>query len=83
MKQHELKEISLSEIQLRLEDLEEEMNNLRYQKALGQLNNPLRIRIVRREIAQLKTIIHECELGLRVLAGEKEKEKEKEEEHGK
>lgn len=73
MKQHELKELTLNEIQLRLEDLEEEMNNLRYQKALGQLNNPLRIRVVRREIAQMKTIIHESELGLRKLAGEKEK----------
>ncbi len=73
MKHHELKELSLNEIQFRLEDLEEEMSNLRYQKALGQLNNPLRIRIVRREIAQIKTVIHESELGLRKFAGEKEK----------
>ncbi len=73
MKQHELKELSLNEIQFRLEDLEEEMSNLRYQKALGQLNNPLRIRIVRREIAQIKTVIHESELGLRKFVGEKEK----------
>ena len=76
MKQHELKELSLNEIQFRLEDLEEEMINLRYQKALGQLNNPLRIRTVRREIAQMKTVIHESELGLRKLTGEKEKAQE-------
>jgi len=76
MKQHELKELSLNDIQFQLEDLEEEMSNLRYQKALGQLNNPLRIRIVRREIAQMKTVIHESESGLRKLTGEKEKVQE-------
>ncbi len=70
MKPHELKELGLDEVKLRLEDLEEELSNLRFQKALGQLNNPLRIRIVRREIAQLKTVIHEHELGLRKMAGE-------------
>ena len=74
MKPHEIKEVTLDEINLRLEDLEEEMSNLRFQKALGQLNNPLRIRYVRREIAQLKTVIHEHELGLRKMAGEAKEE---------
>lgn len=71
MKTHEMKELTLDEVKLRLEDLIEEMGNLRIQKALGQLNNPLRIRIVRKEIAQMKTVLRENELGLRVLAGEK------------
>lgn len=70
MKMHEIRELTLEELKLKLEDANEEMANLRIQKALGQLNNPLRIRIVRREIARLKTVLHEYELGIRVRAGE-------------
>ena len=76
MKAYQLKELALDEVKLNLEDLEEEMSNLRFQKALGQLNNPLRIRIVRREIAQLKTVINEYDLGLRKMTGEKKAEAE-------
>lgn len=70
MKMHEIRELTLEELKLKLEDANEELANLRIQKALGQLNNPLRIRIVRREIARLKTVLHEYELGIRVRAGE-------------
>ena len=70
MKMHEIKELTLDELLLRLEDAKEELANLRFQKALGQLNNPLRIRIVRRETARLKTVLHEYDLGLRQRSGE-------------
>ncbi len=70
MKMYEIREMTLDELKLRLEDAKEELANLRFQKALGQLNNPLRIRMVRREIARLKTIIHEYELGIRKSAAE-------------
>ena len=72
MKMHEIKELTLDELKLKLEDSKEEYANLRFQKALGQLNNPLRIRIVRREISRLKTVYHEYETGLRKRSGETE-----------
>ncbi|MBC8174635.1 MAG: 50S ribosomal protein L29 [Candidatus Marinimicrobia bacterium] len=65
MKKEELKEITVAELQTRLEDDLEELENLRFQKALQQLENPLRIRFLRREIAQVKTLLKEYELGIR------------------
>jgi large subunit ribosomal protein L29 len=53
------------EIRQRLEDSLEELQNLRFQHATHQLDNPLRIRTVRRDIARLKTVLHEIELGIR------------------
>ena len=70
MKMHEIKEMTLDELKLKLEDSREELANLRFQKALGQLNNPLRIRIVRREVAQLNSVLHEYDLGIRQRSGE-------------
>ena len=70
MKMFEIREMTLEELQAALEDAKEELANLRVQKALGQLNNPLRIRMVRREIARLKTVIHEYELGIRKRPGD-------------
>ncbi|HDL17676.1 MAG TPA: 50S ribosomal protein L29 [Bacteroidetes bacterium] len=75
MKMHEINELSLDELKLQLEDTKEELANLRYQKALGQLNNPLRLRIVRREIARLNTVFHEYEIGIRKRPGEVQEEK--------
>ena len=74
MKMHEAKELTIDELKLKLEDSREELSNLRFQKALGQLNNPLRIRTVRREIAQLKTVLHEYGLGVRKRASEVQEE---------
>ncbi len=61
----ELKELTQDEVIVKLRDDEEALMNLRFQHALQQLENPGQIRFVKREIAQLKTIIHEYELGLR------------------
>ncbi len=72
MKMHKIRELTLDELKLQLEDSKEEYSNLRFQKALGQLNNPLRIRIVRREISRLKTVCYEYETGLRQRPGETE-----------
>jgi large subunit ribosomal protein L29 len=41
------------------------LQNLRFQKALQQIENPLQIRVFKREIAQVKTILRELELGIR------------------
>ncbi|MBN2029837.1 50S ribosomal protein L29 [bacterium] len=65
MKMEEIKQLSLEELRIRLQDVKEEWDNLRFQLALRQLDNPLKIRSVRRDIARLKTLIREYELGLR------------------
>ncbi len=65
MEKQKLKEMSKSELEIKLKDDEEAMMNLRFQKSMGQLEQPLEIRFVRREIAQIKTLLREFELGLR------------------
>ncbi|NOY59756.1 MAG: 50S ribosomal protein L29 [Calditrichaeota bacterium] len=65
MKMDDIKQLSLDELEVRLEDAEEEFENLRIQHSTHQLDNPLRIRMVRRDIARLKTVIHEYESGVR------------------
>ncbi len=79
MKAQELAELNKSEIELRLADATEELYNLRFQHAMHQLDNPLRLRELRREIARLKTILHEYELGIRKDRGDEPEKKAKEE----
>ncbi|CCJ33303.1 MULTISPECIES: 50S ribosomal protein L29 [Caloramator] len=65
MKANELKamrEATAEEIQKRIIELKAELFNLRFQHATGQLENPMRIREVKKSIAQLKTIMREKEL---------------------
>ncbi|CDF58880.1 50S ribosomal protein L29 [Thermobrachium celere] len=65
MKANELKELrasNLQELNKKVMDLKAELFNLRFQLATGQLENPMRIREVKKSIAQLKTIIREKEL---------------------
>lgn len=50
------------ELQDKLKDSKEELFNLRFQMATGQLDNPLRLREVRRDIARVKTVLREREL---------------------
>ncbi|MBE6071646.1 MAG: 50S ribosomal protein L29 [Clostridium butyricum] len=65
MKARELKELRSSNPQdlvVKLGDLKAELFNLRFQLATGQLENPMRIREVKKSIAQIKTILREEEL---------------------
>lgn len=65
MKARELQELRTSspqELKVKLTDLKSELFNLRFQLATGQLENPMRIREVKKSIAQIKTIIREEEL---------------------
>ena len=65
MKARELKELKSSnpqELVVKLGDLKAELFNLRFQLATGQLENPMRIREVKKSIAQIKTILREEEL---------------------
>ncbi len=72
MRMQEINELPKSEIELRLMDAIEELYNLRFQHAMHQLDNPLRLREVRKDIARLKTVLHEYELGIRKEKKEKE-----------
>ena len=53
------------ELETKLNDSMDALQNLRFQKALQQIENPLKIRVFRREIAQVKTVLKELELGIR------------------
>ena len=67
MKARELKEIKgadSQELNIKLSDLKAELFNLRFQLATGQLENPMRIREVKKSIAQIKTILREKELNI-------------------
>ena len=55
----ELRELSASELQLKLKDLKEELFNLRFQLAINQLDNPMRITAVKRDIARVSTVMRE------------------------
>ena len=65
MKARELKELKSSnpqDLTVKLGDLKAELFNLRFQLATGQLENPMRIKEVKKSIAQIKTILREEEL---------------------
>ena len=55
----EIRELSNEELQTRLGDLKQESLNLRLQQVTGQLENSARIRQVRREVAQVMTVLNE------------------------
>ena len=57
-----LRDMSEAELTKRLQDLKEELFNLRFQHAINQLENPMRLKAVKKEIAIIKTIIRENEL---------------------
>ncbi len=64
MKAQELREMTIEELKGQLEDLLDELANLRIQSSTHQLANPSRIRMVKRDIARIKTILREYELGI-------------------
>ncbi|KXG75715.1 50S ribosomal protein L29 [Fervidicola ferrireducens] len=61
MKAKQIRELSDQELIQKLKDLKSELFNLRFQSATGQLDNPKRIREVRKTIARIKTILTERE----------------------
>ncbi len=62
MKANEIREMNLEEMQRKVNDLKEELFNLRFQHEIGQLENPNKMKQTKRDIAQVKTIIREVEL---------------------
>ena len=62
MNAKEIRELSIAELNEKLGKLKEELFNLRFQLAINQLENPMRITAVKKDIARVKTIIRETEI---------------------
>ena len=71
-KPHKLRDLSLDELRKKTDELNEELFNLRLRNSVKQLDNPLKIREVRRDLARIHTILHEHEKGIRRLTGSEE-----------
>ena len=59
MKASEIRNLSVQELNEKLSDLKSELFNLRFQHAINQLDNPMRISAVKKDIARVKTILNE------------------------
>jgi len=73
MKPEQIREKSNEELGQLLRDLQEELYNLRFQLVSRQLDNPLRIRTIRRDIAKVRTIIRERQMVKNTPTGQKVK----------
>jgi len=62
MKISEIKEQNKEELETKLADIKKTLFNLKFQKATGQLDSPVKIRNLRKDIARIKTLIKEKEL---------------------
>lgn len=62
MKANKIRDLSVVELEQKLTELKGELFNLRFQMATGQLENPMRVRDVKKSIARVKTILREREL---------------------
>jgi large subunit ribosomal protein L29 len=68
LKAQQIREMTLAEINAKLIELQDELFSLRFRNAMKQLDDPLRIRIIKREVARLKTVLREQKLGIRKIA---------------
>lgn len=62
MKANEIRKLSASELDAKLLELKDELFKLRFQQAINQLDNPMRIKAVKKDIARVKTVIRDIEL---------------------
>ncbi len=62
MKANEIRKLSASELDAKLLELKDELFKLRFQQAINQLDNPMRISAVKKDIARVKTVIRDIEL---------------------
>lgn len=63
MKATEIRALSKDELTTKLAELKSELFNLRFQHAINQLDNPMRMKAVKRDIARIKTTLREIEIG--------------------
>ncbi len=61
MKATEIRELNMVELEDKLKELKDELFNLRFQLAVNQLDNPTRIKAVKKDIARVKTVMRELE----------------------
>jgi large subunit ribosomal protein L29 len=66
---HELDSLSPADLEQKLREAKEELFNLRFQAATGQLESHGRLRTVKRDIARIYTVVRERELGIREVPG--------------
>lgn len=64
MRVSELRDLTKEELKSRLSELKKEIFSLKFQKAIGQLENPMRIKNLKRDIARINTLLREKELGI-------------------
>ncbi len=62
MKAQEIRTKSVEDLNSQLKDLKAELFNLRFQLAINQLENPMRIKAVKKDIARIKTVLRETEI---------------------
>ena len=62
MKASEVRDLTTAELETKLKDLKAELFNLRFQLAINQLDNPMHISAVKKDIARVKTVLRENEL---------------------
>lgn len=72
VKAKELRGSSAADLRKKISDLKAELFNLRFQHATNQLSNPIRIAEVRKDIARVKTVLHQIEGGGKAAAVSKE-----------
>ena len=61
MKASEIRVLTSAELESKLRDLKKELFNLRFQHAINQLENPMRISAVKKDIARILTVMHESD----------------------
>jgi large subunit ribosomal protein L29 len=59
MKAFEFRQLSDAELIKRIQEEEESLANLRFQKVINQLENPMKLKLIRRDIARMKTVLRE------------------------
>jgi large subunit ribosomal protein L29 len=79
LRAHELDDMNEADLEARLREAKEELFNLRFQAATGQLESHGRLRTVKKDIARIYTVVRERELGIRELPSAEENEKAQEE----
>ena len=69
---HELDDLNQVDLEAKLREAKEELFNLRFQAATGQLESHGRLRTVKKDIARIYTVVRERELGIRTAPGSEE-----------
>ena len=76
MKAQDIRELSAKEREEKIDDLRQEFFNLKFQLATGKIENPSRLKFIRRDIARIKTVLRETVDGDSKLVGSVKKNTE-------